>query len=142
MSCDKLVDFVMEEVRALPPSRQTGVVTRASIEKVLTTSACGQYFAARQGASARPASYIQSLSLSSAALALYDQINTAIDTTANSSALATALLPVLDAAALLTAPGESDIITSTASVAVSSRENWEVQLTQANYNPQISNGVT
>lgn len=53
-----------------------------------------------------------------------------------------ALLPVLDAAASLTAPGEADMITAAASVAVSSREYWEVQLVPTTYNPLIVDGGT
>jgi hypothetical protein len=105
--------------------------------------ACGDYFSARHGSSVHPASYVQSEEqpLSPAASSLTDQISAATLTAATSGDLALQLNPIVDAAYALTAPGETDIVLSGASVAQSSREYWEVQLIPSNYNAEISDGV-
>ena len=141
--CDKIVDFMMEEGRAVSSAHTTQALSRRAVETVMLRGACGDYYSARQGSPVHPASYMQSEEqpLSPAASSLTDQISTATLTAATSGDLALQLNPIVDAAYALTAPGETDIVLSGASVAQSSREYWEVQLIPSNYNAEITNGV-
>jgi len=142
--CDKIVDLMMEEGRAVSSAHKTQTLSRRAMETVMLSSACGDYFSARQGSSVHPAFYMQSDAqpLSPAASSLTDQISTATLTAATSGDLALQLNPIVDAAYALTASGETDIVLAGASVAQSSREYWEVQLTPGNYNADITNAVT
>lgn len=141
--CDNIVDLMIEEGRSAPAARQMGRISRQMIETALEGSACGPYLSTRSAAEIRPAAYRQSTGqpLSAEAHSLYDQINHAMATTITSGDLAVQLFPILDAADALTATGESDMISSAASVAQSSREFWEVQLVPSNYSASIVDGT-
>ena len=130
-ACVKLLALAMDVARSAAAQYQRAVsLSPDAVARAATNTACGRALATRSGVS--PAALRQTIdlsSLSTAARSLAEQIDSALSTASTSADLAAALLPVLNAASSLSTPGESDIITSAASVAHSSFEYWEVELT-------------
>lgn len=131
--CDDILSFVVQ-ASFLPADQRAGAEkVRMALSQVQNTGRCGQDGESTNSSplhqsALRSTSTTQIPELSADANLLVSQMDYAVTTSATSTDLAGALLPVVYAANSL-APAEADIVDAAASVAQSSREYWEVTLT-------------
>lgn len=125
--CEAL--FRLEVPEAQLPAKARGAdmnAVRAVVGRTLAGTKCGSPSGALKPKKARHlATASRVVELSAAASGLLLQIDNALDATDNSTALATELLPVLDAAAELADQDEAEVVAGVAAIAQSSAEYWE-----------------